>query len=110
MEYTLEIFRPGSCDPNSCVKIFRTATAFLAVRPGDLMQTAGWEEQPALGPLLRVVGVEHVISEDSVGIDPAGRVLHRILVYTERAADNPEARRTAPAAVRVADRLPDTNR
>jgi hypothetical protein len=80
MEYQLEIYRPGSCDSDACIKTLTAATAFLPVRSGDLINTKTWEVE---WPLLRVVNVEHLISEISRGIDPSGRIMHRILLYTE---------------------------
>jgi hypothetical protein len=48
-------------------------------------------------PLLRVVNVEHLISEDSThGIDPSGRITHRILLYTESVPDTLETRCKSP--------------
>ena len=70
MEYHLEIYRPGSCDSGSCIKTFTAATAFLPIRGGDLINTKTWEVE---WPLLRVVNVEHIISEISRGIDPSGQ-------------------------------------
>ena len=93
MEYHLEIYRPGSCDSGSCIKTFTAATAFLPIRGGDLINTKTWEVE---WPLLRVVNVEHIISEISRGIDPSGRIIHRILLYTENEPDTANARCKSP--------------
>jgi hypothetical protein len=89
MEYHLEIYRPGSCASDGCIKTFTAATPFLPIRGGDLINTKTWEVEWAL---LRVVNVEHVISESSRGIDPSGTIIHRIVLYTESIPDTPETR------------------
>jgi hypothetical protein len=43
MEYQLEIYRPGSCDSDACIKTLTAATAFLPIRSGDLIKTEKWE-------------------------------------------------------------------
>ena len=90
MEYHLEIYRPGSCDSDGRIKTFTAADAFLPIRGGDLINTKKWEVE---WPLLRVVNVEHFLSEISRGIDPSGGMVHRILVYTESVPDTVQARR-----------------
>jgi hypothetical protein len=63
-----------------------------AIRVGDLLDTKQWGASQ--WPLLRVLNVEHAISENTaVGIDPAGRITHRVLVYTESVPDTAESRR-----------------
>ena len=89
MEYHLEIYCPGSCNSDGCIKTFTAATPFLPIRSGDLINTKTWEVE---WPLLRVVNVEHVISESSRGIDPSGKIIHRILLYTENMPDTAETR------------------
>jgi len=69
------------------------ATAFLPIRSGDLINTKTWEVE---WPLLRVVNVEHLLSEISRGIDPSGRMIHRILLYTESVPDTVETRCKSP--------------
>ena len=89
MEYFLEILGPG----NQTIKAFTAPVPFLAIRVGDLLNTQQWGTQ-IQWPLLRVLNVEHVISEDpSAGIDPAGRITHRVLIYTESVPDTAETRR-----------------
>lgn len=88
MEYLLEIYGPG----NETIKAFTAPVPFLAIRVGDLLNTKQWGS--IQWPLLRVLNVEHVISEDTAaGIDPAGRITHRVLVYTENVPDTAETRR-----------------
>jgi hypothetical protein len=95
MEYQLEIYRPGTCDGDSCIKTFAAPVPFFSIRVGDLLNTKTWEK--AVGwPLLRVVNVEHLISEASHGIDPGGRIMQRILLYTESVPDNAETRCNLP--------------
>jgi hypothetical protein len=89
MDYIVEIYRPGSCNRDACVKTFTTASPFLTIRVGDLINTSTWQLQ---WPVLRVVNVEHFISESSQGIDPSGRITHRIVLYTESAPDTDETR------------------
>ena len=91
MEYQLEIYRPGTCDSDSCIKTFAAPVPFFSIRVGDLFNTKTWEK-PVEWPLLRVVNVEHLISEASHGIDPGGRITHRILLYTESVPDSIETR------------------
>ena len=55
----------------------------------DLINTETWAVE---WPLLRVVNVEHVISESSRGIDPSGAIIHRILLYTESMPHTAETR------------------
>jgi hypothetical protein len=96
MEYQLEICRPGSSDSDAVIKVFSAAVAFLPLRVGELLNTKTWGMN-AEWPLLRVVNVEHLISENtSAGIDPAGRITHRVLLYTESVPDTAEARRKTP--------------
>ena len=89
MEYHLEIYGPGRSDSNGCIKTFTAAVPFSAIRGGDLINTSAWEVE---WPLLRVVNVEHSITEISRGIDPAGRIVHRIVLYTESVPDTAEMR------------------
>jgi hypothetical protein len=91
MEYQLEIYRPGMCDSDNCIKTFAAPATFFSIRVGDLLNTKTWEK-PVEWPLLRVVNVEHFISEASHGIDPGGRITHRILLYTESVPDTVETR------------------
>ncbi len=96
MEYQLEIYRPGACDSDGCIKTFTATASFLSIRVGDLLNTKTWEK-PVERPLLRVVNVEHLISEASTqGIDPSGRITHRILLYTEGVPDTVDTRCKSP--------------
>ena len=93
MEYQLEIYRPGSSDSNGIIRVFSAPVPFLPIGVGDLLNTKTWENDIGW-PLLRVVNVEHLISENtSAGIDPAGRITHRVLLYTESVPDTAETRR-----------------
>jgi hypothetical protein len=93
MEYQLEIYRPGSCDEDACIRVFTSAAPFLPIHVGDLLDAATWGKDASEWKLLRVLNVEHLISEKSGGgIDPSGRAIHRALVYTERTADTAETR------------------
>lgn len=99
MEYQLEIYRPGSCDSGGILKVLTVATPFQPIRVGDLLNTKAWRENVEW-PLLRVVNVEHLISENSsAGIDPSGRVTQRILVYTQSVPDTPETRSKSPEKI-----------
>ena len=80
MEYHLEIYRPGSCSSDGCHKNLYCGEPILADSRGELINTKTWDVE---WPLLRVVNVEHVISESSRGIDPSGTIIHRIFLYTE---------------------------
>jgi hypothetical protein len=72
MEYQLEIYRPGACSGDSCIKSLTAPVLFSSIQVGDLLNTKAWGK-PVERPLPRVVNVEHLISEASHGIDPAGR-------------------------------------
>jgi hypothetical protein len=99
MEYQLEIYRPGSCDEDGRIKVFTSAAPFLPIRVGDLLNAATWGKDASEWKLLRVLNVEHLISEKSGGgIDPSGRTIHRALVYTERMVVTAEARNKVHAA------------
>jgi len=88
MEYSLEIYGPN----RQAIKTFTAAVPFLAIRVGDLLNSKEWGTQ-LQSSVLRVLTVEHVISENpNAGIDPAGRITHRALVYTESVPDTPETR------------------
>lgn len=99
MEYQLAIYRPGSSDEDGCFKVFTAATPFLPIRVGDLLNAATWGKDASEWRLLRVLNIEHLISEKSgAGIDPSGRTIHRALVYTEKVADTAETRNRMHAA------------
>ena len=96
MQYQLEICRPGNSESGADIKVFSAPMAFLPIRVGDLINTKTWEEDVERR-LLRVVNVEHLISENTaVGIDPAGRITHRVILYTESVPDTAETRRKPP--------------
>ena len=97
MEYQLEIYRPGSCDGHGCIKVFTSAAPFLPICVGDLLNAATWGKDASDWKLLRVLNVEHLISDKpGGGIDPSGRTIHRALVYTETVADTAETRQHTP--------------
>ena len=99
LQYRLEIHRPGSCDDQECLKIFTSTAPFLPLRIGDLLNTSAWDRDASGWKLLRVLNVEHVISEKpSAGIDPSGGIIHRALIYTEKVADNAQTRNRPQAA------------
>ncbi|HKD66578.1 MAG TPA: hypothetical protein VKB84_07030 [Candidatus Binataceae bacterium] len=85
MEYILEIYRPGRSNADDCIKTFKAAAPFLPISVGDLLSTKDWDQEGThYEPLLRVVNVEHLIFDRStIGIDPGGMTVHRMLVYTE---------------------------
>jgi hypothetical protein len=93
MEYQLEIYRPVSCESSSgSMKVFNAAVPFQPIRVGDLLNTRPWGAD-AKWPLLRVLNVEHMISETfGAGIDPSGRMTHRLLIYTESVPDSAKTR------------------
>jgi hypothetical protein len=99
MEYQLEIYRPGSCESGGRIKVFTAATPFLPIRVGDLLNTKTWGKDLEW-PLLRVLNVEHLISEISPGgVDPAGGITHQVFVYTESVSDTRETRCKFPEKV-----------
>jgi hypothetical protein len=99
MEYRLEIYRPGSSENDDCLKVFVSNAPFLPLRVGDLLNASTWGEDGSGSRLLRVLNVEHLISEKSGGgIDPSGKIIHRALIYTERVADIAETRHQPYAA------------
>jgi hypothetical protein len=86
MTYRIEICRPGKRDMEDCVKAFTSATPFLPMRTGDLIDIEQWVPD-ARNKLLRIANVEHVISHHSLGIDPSGGTTHRVLIFTESVPD-----------------------
>jgi hypothetical protein len=88
MEYQLEIYRLGTSDSDDCIKTFTSSAPFLPLRVGDLLNAASWDKNGSGMKLLRVLNVEHLISEKSRGIDPSGGIIHRALIYTEMVPDN----------------------
>jgi hypothetical protein len=91
MQYQLKIYGPKSNNGDDYIKVFTSTAPFLPFRSGDLLNASAWGLTGS--KLLRVLNVEHVISEKSVGgIDPSGRIIDRALVYTERAVDSAETR------------------
>ena len=58
MEYHLEIYRPGSCASDGCIKTFLRRAPSCPIRGGDLINTKTWEVD---WPLLRVVGSRGVV-------------------------------------------------
>jgi hypothetical protein len=100
MEYRLEIYQANGGHDQECLKIFTSAAPFLPVRIGDLLNASPWDSHGSGWKLLRVLGVEHVISEKSgLGIDPSGRIIHCALIYTERVADEAQTRNGPQAAL-----------
>jgi hypothetical protein len=80
MEYQLKI----DCFDSGAVKIFSSSAPFMPVRVGDLIDATTWGE-PYSGSKFRVLNVEHSISEKpKLGIDASGRIVHRVLIHTER--------------------------
>ncbi|HJU10121.1 MAG TPA: hypothetical protein VJ728_04550 [Candidatus Binataceae bacterium] len=99
MEYQLEIYRPGSIDSGGIIRMFSASAPFMPIRVGDLLNTTTWGKNLEW-QLLRVVGVEHLISDStSAGIDPAGAITHRVLLFTESVPNTTEARRKSPGSV-----------
>jgi len=82
MEYRLEIYGIGGHNEANCIKVFSSTAPFLPIRVGDFLNTSTWAHTGA--KLLRVLSVEHAISEKStLGIDPSGGMVHRALIRTE---------------------------
>jgi hypothetical protein len=80
MEYQLEI----DCFDDAPVKVFSSTSPFMPVRVGDLLDATTWGK-PDSDWKFRVLSVEHNISEKpKLGIDPSGRIIHRVLIHTER--------------------------
>jgi hypothetical protein len=93
MEYQLEIYGPGTYESDGCIKVFNSTAPFLPLRGGDLLNASIWGKNGSGFQLLRVLTVEHLISEkSSAGIDPSGRIIHRARIYTEGVADTPGTR------------------
>jgi hypothetical protein len=84
VEYQLEIYRSGHFEDRGCSKVFTSTAPFMPVRVGDLLNATNWGENASGSKLLRVLNVEHCISEKAYGgIDPSGSIVHRVLIYTE---------------------------
>ena len=73
MEYQLEIYGPGTCESDGYIKVFNSTAPFLPLRSGDLLNASIWDKNGSGFKLLRVLSVEHFISEKSgAGIRPFG--------------------------------------
>jgi hypothetical protein len=96
MEYRLEVYRSGHFGDGSCIKVFTSTAPFMSFRVGDLLDATSLGEAASASKLLRVLGVEHSISEKATfGIDPSGSIIHRMLIYTERILDTDQTRHEA---------------
>jgi uncharacterized protein len=88
MKYRLEIYAPEAC--STLAASFKSTSPFLAISVGDLINRHAWGENAMAidedWTLLRVVRVEHLLSE--VGAE----AVHHIMVFTEKAPDEPETR------------------
>jgi len=83
MEYQLEI----CCSDSGFMKMFTSTAPFMPIRVGDLLDASAWGE-PASGSKLRVLNLEHRISQKAnLGIDPSGRIVHRILIHADKVPD-----------------------
>ncbi|MBV8054800.1 MAG: hypothetical protein JO071_06110 [Deltaproteobacteria bacterium] len=91
MEYQLEIYSSADYDKGDCIKVFTSTAPFLPLHAGDLLNASSWGRTGST--LLRVLNVEHVIAEKpEAGIDPSGKIIHRVLIYTEGVVDNAQTR------------------
>jgi hypothetical protein len=98
VEYRLEIYSPDGSDHHECLKPFTSMGPFLPVRIGYLLNASPWDPDGSSKKLLRVLNVEQIISErPATGIDPSGTIIHRVLIYTERVADNAQTRNMSQA-------------
>jgi hypothetical protein len=96
----MEIYRSGNFDDHGCIKAFTSTAPFMPVRVGDLLNATEWGENASGSKLLRVINVEHCISEKTlIGIDPSGSIVHRILIYTQRTSDAAQRRHQPHRAV-----------
>ena len=83
MKYQLEI----DYSDGGSVKVFSSTSPFMPMRVGDLLDATMWGESNSSSKF-RVLNVEHRISEKpNLGIDPSGRMVHRVLIHTERVPD-----------------------
>ena len=89
MVYQIEIYLPGKNNMEDCVRTYTSATPFLPVQTGELIDIEQGSDD-AKGKVLRVAKIEHVISQRSLGIDPSGGTTHRVLIFTEEESRHEE--------------------
>ena len=75
----MEVLEPGS--EKEVWISFESESAFVSVKTGDLLSTAGWQIAGVGSAKLRVVRVEHFIVQAS---DGRGLAHQTVRVFTER--------------------------
>lgn len=84
-QYILEIYEPGST--HDAFMSFESSRPFQAISLGDLINPRAWLVERDPGPLLRVVGVEHMLF-GKFGSDPK----HKVCIFTAAATDDSASR------------------
>lgn len=82
-KYILEIY-----EPESVINIlisFTSASPFMPIERGALLDPQAWETECPPGKMLRVANVEHSISRRDA-------ITHKLKIFTEQIEDRPEAR------------------
>jgi hypothetical protein len=74
-KYSLEIYKPNNA--RDWWVHFSSNTPFLAISKGDIINPATWRDSEAPMKVLKVVSVEHSISEAD------DHYLHKICVFTK---------------------------
>jgi hypothetical protein len=83
-EYILEVYEPGSAD--TVWNVFHSASPFMTISAGDILNPGLWEGSNSPMKVLRVVSVEHTVWEIE------GQVKHKVMIYTEDVEGTPELR------------------
>lgn len=83
-EYMLEIYEPGSV--KTAWVHFKSASPFMALKPGDLLNPGIWPDSQSPMKILRVINVEHIIWETDEAVK------HKLMVFTEEIEGTEEAR------------------
>ena len=92
MKYRMEICKPGDIAKSDGVAaLFESDVPFGTVSVGDLLNSGFWGENALAGQddgwsLLRVVGIEHILSSRH------GEIIHHAMIHTEAVPDTYETR------------------
>lgn len=100
-KYTLDIYPPNGAGKDFFLNRIQSETPFLTIQRGDLISPHQWSKfgrnnfksefkDYEYDVVLRVIGIEHFIIEESEDNEPIAN--HRICIYTEAVEDTEEAR------------------
>ena len=84
IEYSLEVYEPGSAD--DVWVAFSSTTPFMPIQAGDILNPGLWPNSNSPMRVLRVINIEHFIWE------ARGDVKHKVLIFTEEVEGTRELR------------------